>query len=392
MTELISVRPDAPMSEVWQWDTDVMVSRNGTEQRVDNSPIPRRTIGGDYVIHSQALITQLMMGLAAAKGLPLHAPFFQYQTNLTALASIGATSVSFVARRTELRDGDLALIFDDDDIDFELVEIDTVSSSSATLVAPTTKAWPAGSRIAPVHLVYAGSGLVLSRRRADGIASISLNLREVGFHDPFVNPFNDTAADLYSTKPALRDAPIGNDFEEEYLSGSKITDFGGIIDIESPWTRSKNQFVRRWYCRRLMVPAEFEKWFAFAQLIRGSQKPFWLPSFRQDYTIITPPAPSGNQMTLAGHFFRDYCFPYVGLKSFFIESDGGLHLCTATARTDLGANDRVTFSPALPAGVAYSANQKIGILHHCRLSDGRMIWQHFNSHSILEMSMISTDQ
>lgn len=392
MTELISVRPNAPMAEEWQWDSDVMTSRNGTEQRVDNSPIPRRAIGGQYEIHSQALINQLMMGLAAAKGRAIHAPFFQYQTNLTASASIGASSIAFVARRTELRDGDMALIFDDDDLDFELVQIGVVSSSSATLAAPTTKAWPAGSLIAPVHLLYAGSGLVISRARADGVASISLNLREVGFHDPFINPFNDTPADLYSSKPIILDRPLGDSFDEEYLTGSRITDFGGIIDIESPWDRTKNQFTRRWHCRRLMAPAEFEKWFAFAAAIRGSQKPFWLPSFRDDYTIISAPAPSGNQMTLGGHFFRDYCFPYVGLKSFFIESDGGLHFATATACTDLGADDRVTFSPALPAGAAYGLNQQIGILHHCRLSDGKMAWQHFNAHSILEMSIISTDQ
>lgn len=392
MTELLTARPDVPMGEEWQWQTDVMTSRNGTEQRIDNSAIPRRQISGNYRIFDQALINQFAMSMARAKGDGIHAPFFQYETKLTDSASAGASLLAFDARRTELRSGDLAMIYDDNDLAFELVEIAVLSPLSATLSAPTTIAWPAGSLIAPVHLCYFGSGLVINRHRVDGLASIDLTLREMGFHDPFLNPYNDTALDLYAGIPVIIDKPIGDDFDEEILTGAQIIDFGGVVDIDSQWLRTKDQYSRRWHCRRIMVPAEFEKWMQFGAQIRGSQKPFWLPSYRADYTIITPPAPSGNQMTLGGHFFRDYCFPYAGRKSFFIESDGGLHFATATVRTDLGANDRVTFSPALPAGVAYGQNQKIGILHRCRLADPKMAWQHFNAHSILEMGIISTDQ
>ncbi len=392
MTELITARPDVPMGEEWQWQTDVITSRNGTEQRIDNSSIPRRQISGNYAIHDQALINQFAMAMARAKGEGVHAAFFQYETKLTAAAALGATNLAFNARGTELRSGDLALLYDDNDLAYELVQIGVLSPLSATLSAPTTLAWPAGSLIAPVHLVYGGSGLVINRHRVDALASIDLTLREMGFHDPFLNPYNTTTLDLYAGIPVIIDKPIGDAFDEEILTGAQIIDFGGIVDIDSQWTRTKDQYLRRWHCRRIMVPAEFEKWMVFGSTIRGAQKPFWLPSYRADYTIISPPAPSGNQMTLGGHFFRDYCFPYAGRKSFFIESDGGLHLATATAQANSGANDLVTFAPALPAGAAYGLNQKIGILHRCRLADSKMSWQHFNAHSILEMGIISTDQ
>lgn len=393
MTELISIRPETPLFEEWRWNTDVMTSRNGTEQRVDCSvDVPRRALGGKYIFLDQAAINRFVMAVVTAKGVAVNVPFFQYATALNSPAILGASSLTFDARRTELRDGDYALLFDDDEIAFELVQIGTLGASSSSLIGTTAAAWPAGTLICPVHQMIYGSGLALQRLRVDGAANVDLNFVERAGHAPFVNPYNDTALTTYSSLPVILDRPIGREFDEEFVTGADVTDYGGLIDVISPWNRAKMKFVRRWYVRRVMLPAEWEFWQKFGFTVRGAAKPFWLPSYRQDYTVVTPPAPSGTQMTLSGHFFRDYCYPFVGLKSFFIESDGGMHLATATNVTNLGGNDRVTFSPALPAGAAYSANQKIGILHRCRMTDGRMAWQHFDGHSTMEMGIISTDQ
>jgi hypothetical protein len=391
-TELITLRPNTPLGEDWEWYTDRMISDDGTEQRVALSSLPRRVVSGAYAFDDQALLNQHIMTLARAQGRALNTPFFQYETRLTADAALGAGVLSFDARKTQLANSDYALLYDEAESRFELVQVDVVSAASSTLAAPTAQAWPSGSLLSPVHIAYAKNGAVITRKNPDGVATIDLAMREVGFHTPFVNPLNVTALPLLGGFPLLTSCPVGNgDFRDEVVDGSQVTDYGGVVDIRSRWKRTKLAFERSFRCNRILDLADWEWWFKFADNIRGSWRPFWLPSLRQDFSIVVAPVPTGDTLTLAGHFFRDYCFAYLGLRGLFIQTDGGTHYVLATAVADSGDDDAVTFSPALPAGGAYALNQKIGLLYKCRLADDRISWKHYDAVSYASLSILSTD-
>jgi hypothetical protein len=392
VTELFTVRPNEPVNEVWVWQTDLMISDDGTEQRTELTEYPRRETGGAFAFDNQATLNRHLMGLTRSKGNALNVPFFQYSTALTAAAAPGAMSLFFSARTTQVADADYAMLYNEAETVYELVALDTVGAASSSLAAPLGLAWPAGSYIAPVHLAYARNGALINRANPDGVATIQMSLREVQFHAPFLNPLNAAVLDLLGGSPILNSCiPVGSKFRDQVVDGSDPIDYGGAIEIRSRWQRTKLMFERTFRVPRTNDFSDWEWWFQFADYIRGSRRPFWLPSYRQDFTVVTPPAPSGTTLTVASHFFRDYCFSFVGLRGLFIETDAGIHFALATAVIDSGTDDAITFAPALPAGAGWDTGQKIGFLYKCRLQDDRMTWAHYNSYSYVDLNILTTD-
>jgi hypothetical protein len=392
VTGLFTVRPEMPLEEDWAWQTDIITSDDGTEQRINLTEYPKRATGGAHAFDDQATLNRHTMAIAQAKGDALDVPFFQYSTRLTADAAPGDVALDFEARYTQVTDADFILLYNEAETSHALVLLDTVGASSTTLAAPLGSTWPAGSLLCPVHLCYARNGAVLDRANPDGVATLDMMFQELNFHAPFLNPLNPAALDLLSGLPILnRSLPVGTKFRDQFVDGSEPIDYGGAALIRTRWQRTKLLLERAFRVPRANDLSDWEWWFKFADELKGSQVPFWLPSYRQDFTVVTPPAPSGATTTLEGHFFRDYCFPFSGLKGLFIESDAGTHFALATAVVDSGENDAITFSPALPAGAGWSTNQKIGLLYKCRLQDDKMTWTHHSSHSYVQLNIFTTD-
>lgn len=391
MTELLTQRLNKPMKETWEWFGFANTMDNGAEQRMDLSTYPRRSISGTIAFDDQAVLNRHLIALFVARGRGIYAPFVQYATPLTASVSSGAGSISFDPQRTQLADGDKALLFDESESAYELIEIAVVGAGSATIASGPESDWPARTLLCPVHEVFGAGNSMITRGMPDGYGSIETTLSEISPHIPFINPLNSATVDTLSSIPVIHHRPVGTSFEDRLVSGAENTDYNGVVDIRSRWDRAKLEFARTFRVRPFLDLADYEWWFALADILKGNTKPFWLPSWRNDFTIISAPAASGNQMTLEGHDFQNNYYPYDGLKGVFIHSDGGLHTALVTAIADSGANDLLTFSPALPAGTEYETNQRIGSMFKCRLTDGKFSWEHDTSVSRVTLNMITVD-
>jgi hypothetical protein len=392
MTGLLRVRPELPANEEWMWQTDLLVSQDGTEQRINLSEYPKRSNGGTYKLDDALKINQYIRAMVEAKGGALDVPFFQYSARLTADAGPTDTALAFSARDTQIADGDYILLYEDSETSTQLIQIDTVGASSSSLVTPLGLSWPAGTLVCPVHSCVARSGLTLERRNPDNWGTIDFMGVEAGFHTPFLNPYNTASLNLLGGYPVLDvSTPVGDKFRDQWVDGSELYDYGGVVQVRSPWQRTKTVFERAFRVPRANDLSDWEWWFKFADTIRGAWQPFWLPSYRPDFTAVVAPAPGGTTMTLDGHHFRDFCFPFAGLKGLFIETDAGTHFALATAAVGSGSNDAVTFSPALPVGSGWATNQKIGLLYMCRIQDDKMVWQHQSAHSYVQLNILTTD-
>ena len=131
-----------------EWLTDVLIARDGTEQRVRLRDYPRRSL--EYSILASSAAQPLDALLWGLQGRLVAVPLWWDATRLTAALSAGATSITLDTATRDYQAGGL-LALGDGQASQELAEIDTVSAGSLTLVRPLTANWPVGTIAAPAR-------------------------------------------------------------------------------------------------------------------------------------------------------------------------------------------------------------------------------------------------
>lgn len=387
--KLLDALPDDGIGETWQWLTDVMVSSNATEQRVSNSTLPRRTFGMKYQFDDATELRRHVAAMLIGAKTNFQAPLYQYQTRLKAVAAIGATTVSILPARTELRPGQAALIFDRSGS--QLVTVDSLTGASATFLEPLGRAYGLDASVCPVAIVYAGNNSALAFGCLDHDGKATLALRETIFLAPFLNPYNTAVVTSFNGLPVLTARPVGTEYNDTFDTGIAPTDEGGVISIRSPWTHAQVQLQRSFNCQRKFSPADWDLWRVFADTVRGSWKPFYMPTYRQDFAVVTPPAPSGTTVTFLGRAYADDWFPYAPFKAIAVFSNGGVHYASVTGVAIVGGNTVATFAPALPAGGAYALNQRVSLLQKVRIANDQVVCEHFSLTTKVSLTMRTVD-
>jgi hypothetical protein len=386
---LLDVTPEDGIKENWRWQTDALVSSNATEQRISNSSLPKRTFALNLKFDDANELRRNIAALFIGGKTKFQAPLYQYATRLKAAAIAGDTTLSILSGRTELRAGKAALIFDRNGS--QLLTVDSLLSASATFLEPLARPYGVDASVCPVATVFAGNNAAISYGFTDEYASATLNLNETDFLNPFVSEFNAAVVPTFNGLPLLTARPVGTNFQDHFDTGIQPTDEGGVIDVRSPWTHAQIQMARDFTCQRKFNPDDWDYWRAFADAVKGSWKPFYMPTYRQDFAVVTPPAPGGNTLTFAGTFYADDWFPYAPFKALAIFSDGGVHYTTVTAAVSDGTNTNVTLGTALPGGGAYASNQRISLLQKVRIADDLIACDHYGLFTRLTLNIRTVD-
>lgn len=381
-------QPESPITEDWAWQTDTMRSDNATEQRVATSPYPKRNFNMQFVFTEKSDLLR-EQALMVAFGGPFQVPLWQHQTRLKTDAASGAAALVFVAARTELRDGCKAYVFDRDG--GEIVTINAVTSTGASLTGVTTRAYSKRASICPVSAVIVGTNASMMRGNADNYGSMTLSLQETGFLIPFANVFNTAALTMFNGLPVLERNSIGKEFVQSIDTGIKITDYGGVVDIRSPWLHPQFVYPRTFRCPKLFDASDWGYWRAFADYAKGSQNPFYLPTFRDDFGLALAPAPGGTSLHFTGTAYADTFFPMAPFKAIAIFTAAGVHYATVSAAVSSGGNSNVTFAPALPAGADWGTVEKVSLLLKVRIADDKISCKHENTYTDLTMSLRTVD-
>lgn len=379
--------PEAPVQEDWAWASNTIVATDGTEQRVQLLPSPKRSFSFNYIFTTAADM-RAVMSIGLAFGQAFQLPLYQHGARFTADPAAGAGSISFNAARTELRAGMTAYVFDDNG--GECVTINAVLSDHATLTGVLSRGYVRGS-VAPIAAVMIGNNATAGRYNPNNAGTATFVFQDTGFLTPFANPFLTAALTMFNGLPVLERNGIGTQFSSSFDTGIQPIDYGGVIEIRSPWKHAQIVMPRSFQCDRFQNPSDWEYWRVFADYCRGAQKPFYMPTFRGDFDIYTAPAPGGTTMTLTGRDYADNWFPIAPFKTLAIYTSGGVHYTTVTAAVVAGGNTNVTFNPPLPAGGAWALNQSISLLMKVRIADDKISCQHQPLETVLTIAIRTVD-
>lgn len=383
--EVVVQTPETPIGEEWKWETDLIVSYNGTEDPIPLLRYPKRIFKGDLRFDDLNDLRRHIAMMQKRFEVEFKFPLFQYQAKLKAAVTAGADSVTVNARRGNFKVGEAAIIIEDGE--YEEVEIEALTDTTVTFVDPLANSYSTKAFVCPLSTVFANTNASVVRNNPDDIAKASFTYIERLPVEPFIGDLNEAELTTFDSLPVLDQLSIGTDFQSSVSTGLQAVEFLGGYDVVSPWDYMQWGFPVRFRFDNFPNVDGFEWWQLFAETIQGSQNPFLFPTNRADMEIVTPAALGGTGITVLGDEYSQHYWEHGGFSRIFIDSDAGRHYAKITGISSIAGNDRLTFTPALPGGAGWNVNQSIGFLLKCRNEDDRISLDHFGLYTEVTLAI-----
>ena len=154
------------------WATDVLATRDGTEQRVSLRSKPRRSLEFSILVgRDDAALLDVLLSAWQSRVYAL--PIWPDKAVLAATVTAGSTVIPLTTTNLEY-EADGLLVIGSDSRNTEAAEVLSVASNAVTLKQPLLQTWPAGAFVTPARTARLRVTQAVSRV-TDAIARASRN-------------------------------------------------------------------------------------------------------------------------------------------------------------------------------------------------------------------------
>lgn len=272
--------PMKGITEILKWNTDIMRSRNGNEQRKAVRKNPRRKFEMSFrAAKRNRRLMENILQKAQARDVLL--PVWTDWRQSKQTVSDGDATIPVDTTQTELAAGNLCMIMTDP-FSYEIREIETVSSSSVTLTTALDNDWPQGSFVVPCIITMIENEPEFERINDDTIEVEMLFRSNTAY-----NYFDEgTQSKSYKNREVSTRRNYNQQVSESYRRQKNV------IDTE---TGTFKQFDKTGYSNRentiIVRPTDREemldqKRFLFRR--KGQQNAYWQPSWLPDIKPVNP--------------------------------------------------------------------------------------------------------
>jgi hypothetical protein len=279
---------DQEVGENLAWLTDIMLAATGSEQRRAMRVFPRREFEFSVAVTGtqRSFLSNMLASFANEVW---YLPLWHDVSMLVSGVQVGATELPFAeSEDTQLMAMGLAYLSQGDPFNFEIVEIESAGINGITLVNGVTKDWPTGTFVHPltwgrltdpVTLTKVASntsrgevrfmetrpgGSVITRRNQ----ALLLSTTYLGF--PVI------------TDPSVESSPLTHGYE------SMVTEIDNKTSQPYVFDDAKRTFSVGKYNWLLTGRAKHNEFMATVEALRGRTRPFWLPTFMDDFELDIP--------------------------------------------------------------------------------------------------------
>jgi len=268
------------MKETYKWRTDIITSRNGTENRIATRVKPRITM---EVTSEQNDLYELLTGLGRLmSGLEssLSVPLWHKTAPLKAPIASGDTTISFNRNVADLRVGDRFLVTSpvgerDGGLYTvtKLIDGDTVQFSPASTL---------DGDVGTLIVVPIFSGRMSDNPRMSASTVVGDSTVVIENENPNLptlrRPFASSYVELLDDHPVLDKIASAEANEMSVMNNAEVLDFDvGLTKKEGGWTLPKMTISRQYSYDRVSNTHENDFWKEFMGLIDGSRNPFYIP-------------------------------------------------------------------------------------------------------------------
>lgn len=383
--------PETPVTEVWQWLTDNIVSVDGTEQRIAlRGEMPRVEETLKVIFEDQQKLRKFYADLISCVG-RLFIPEFQYATRLNAISPVGTFQLYFDNAQTDVRPGEYVLI--QTPLTAALVEIDVLNASGATVTSALLFEVPVASLIMPGSPALINDNTKLSRYAVNEVGETTLVAKMIRQRAALQRPGSTTVLPTFLGEPVMDKRPLADSLVDDGVSTGQnsIDNATGLPDIISRWDYSRIGGEREFKVNRIKRPEEMDYWKAVLAYARGAARKFWMPTYRPDMRVIVQPSDASATFTIEGVEYAEKIWPIKTHRYIEIETAAGIHRTSVTGASVIGASTIIVFNPPLPTGTGYTQINRVSYLLPVRLDDDKVTWKHYGLESILQLSIITAE-
>lgn len=382
---------DIPVTEQWQWLTDVIVSHNSTEQRIALRGSPRVNIEYSFILESELARLAQYARWYKTLNLDIVVPYFQYATLITAPSAQNTSQLFFDPEQTDVRDNENVVIVNPQNELGLIVELNQVNDNGATTDQPLGQAIEAGWTIAPTVTSRILNRTQLTFQQATGVMNVRADA--VRIRDVFTNPRVTTTFVTHDNLIVLERRPV-DQAQEVFDAGYQIIDNEtGLPDSKSSWPHVLVSGPRTFLVQRIFNKADMEYWKAFFDTVRGRQVSFLFPTFLTDLTLFSVPSPGSTQMFVNEIDYTTLYFPYESFKRVRIELVNGTVIYRTILQATIEPDNSVLIELDNPFGTTTDDVdiRKISYLNRMRLDSDTVTWSHGAMDSRVQISMKTVD-
>lgn len=291
---------DSGVLERYEWLTDIITSWDGSEQRIKLRATPRREIEAHLQVFGLDFVRKLQSTLFGWQSRSYLIPYWPDYYVLSAELPAGSTVIPNIPTAdAEFITGGVALLFNTINHN-ESVQLLEVQPNQLILDLPTQQTWPAGTRIYSAKFARIASQQTITRptrhmldMQAKFIVTDNSGLTET------------EGATLYKGYPVLLDIPneveaLSEDLLRPLLEFDTET-VNPVVDDPIGYTT----IVRRmdWLMKSRKERADFRKWL-YART--GRWKPFWMPSWNEDFKLVSLLAGTDTKLVIEFAFYKRF--------------------------------------------------------------------------------------
>lgn len=360
-------RPDAPMTETLEWLTEIIESRDGSEQRRRLRNAPRQ--GFDVQVTAPESVAQVMdTAVYGWQARSWAMPMWAEQAVVATPLAAGATSVAVDATASDYRAGGLAMLWQSETVN-EVLQVQAVAAGLVTFALPTTVAFTARTVLMPVRTAR----MTGPARRDDNAAG------HAKFSASFIVTDN---ADLPGAAAPVQYAGYDVLLDALYTQGGVVRrdidrpveaiDFGkGIWTVDSPRDYSTAAYEMRWRLRNGAASWALRGWL---HRRAGRLLPFWMPTWRGDLQLLATVGPNDATIRVADTGYARLLQGAPVRAHLMVELTDGTRLYRAVQAAATGSAGEELLTLATPFGreVAPAAVRRICWLVLCRLNADRI--------------------
>lgn len=379
--------PEVPVTETWEWLSDLMVATDGSEQRIAlRGEVPRIELSFKAVFDSKEQIRRFYGDFLAAVG-RLWLPEYQYTTRTTAKTTAGTNLLYYDNTKTDIRAGEYVLI--QTPTNAALVEVTSLTVSGALLTSNMLFDIPTDSLIMPGSPALIDNQTALARYAVDDVAEVSFNARLTRQRTVLTRTGSAVSLPQFLGVPVVEKRPLADELVKDEVSTGQVSldNQTGVQDIISRWDYSRIGGPRTFKVNRMYAPEEMDYWKTVLAYARGRARKFWMPTYRQDLKVIVTPADAATNYTVEGTQYAEKVYSLPTHRYIEIETSSGTHRTTIIGASVSGGNSVILFDPAVPTGAGWKVINRISYLLPVRINDDKIEWKHYGLESLLNLSI-----
>lgn len=394
IADFVQMRPDPPVTEHWDWLTDVVVGHNGVEQRIALRDTPRRSTSYEIGLEHEADRRQQYNRWFTSLATRLVFPYYQYSVRIDQPADIGDTEIFFDPAKTDMRGGEFVVILSEATETGGLVRLDEVTSTGAILDSPLQFSVNRGSIVSPAFSSRIENRSGFQMFQVHGLLKVEAQVLDV--RSEFSRPGSSAVIQRLDGLPILTELPIATsgpspeDFDVNY---EVIDSDTGLLDIKSSWPHPKVIMQRKFAVRRFQEAEKMDWWRDFLDEVKGMRGPFLMSTQFGDLVPAENPATDSAILRIFSQNYESSYFPFETYRRIEILLKDGRRLwrevlsVTENEPGDLNLN----LSSSFGSNAADVDIERVSFLNLCRLSSDRVTLIHDHQRTEIQLSIQTTD-